>query len=264
MGRDIRRVIGTGSDPVRTEPAQPVDLRAAWEDQSEAWTQWARAPLHDSYWRFGRTAFFELLPPPGRLTIDVGCGEGRVSRDLMALGHRVIGIDASKSMVEAAIGAAPQIPALVADAADLPFASGCGDLVVAYMALQDIDDMDAAIGEIGRVLVTGGHLCLAIVHPINSAGQFESLDPAAPFVIEGSYLESYQYAEEIERSGLRMTFSSIHHPLQAYFRALEANGFLTETLREVPIPEGSASDASPRHERWRRLPLFLHMRAIKV
>lgn len=220
--------------------------------------------MHDSYWRFGRTAFFELLPAPGLLTLDVGCGEGRVSRDLAALGHRVIGIDASRTMVEGAIGAAPQIPALVADAARLPLINGSCDLVVAYMSLQDINDMPFAIREIGRVLVPGGRLCLAVVHPINSAGQFESLDPAAPFVIEGSYLDSYQYVDEIERNGLRMTFSSIHHPLQAYFQALEATGFLTETLREVPVAEGSASDASPRHERWRRLPLFLHVRAVKL
>ena len=80
----------------------------------------------------------------------------------------------------------------------------------------------------------------------------------------GRNLDSHHYADEIERNGLRMTFSSIRHPLQAYFRALEAAGLLTETLREVPIPAGLASDASPRHERWRRLPLFLHMRAVKV
>jgi SAM-dependent methyltransferase len=220
--------------------------------------------MHDSYWRFGRPAFFALLPAPGHLTLDVGCGEGRVSRDLAALGHRVIGIDASRSMVDGAIAAAPQIPALVADAAAMPLASGCSDLVVAYMSLQDVDDMPRAIREIGRVLVPGGRLCMAIVHPINSAGQFESLDPAAPFVIEGSYLDSYQYADEIERDGLRMTFASIHHPLEAYFKALETAGFVTETLHELPIPEGLASDASPRHDRWRRIPLFLHLRAVKV
>jgi len=33
-----------------------------------AWTRWAREPGHDSYWRFGRMAFFELRPPPGQLT----------------------------------------------------------------------------------------------------------------------------------------------------------------------------------------------------
>ena len=264
MGRDIRRVARAGSDPERSEPAEPIDLRAAWDDQSEAWTRWARAPMHDSYWRFGRTAFFELLPEPGRLTLDVGCGEGRVSRDLANLGHRVVGIDASRSMVQGAISAAPHIPALVADAAAMPFASGCSDLVVAYMSLQDMNRMPAAIRETGRVLAPGGHLCLAVVHPINSAGQFESLDPAAPFVIEGSYLDAHHYADAIERNGLRMTFTSIHHPLEAYFKALGAAGFLTETLREVPIAEGLASDASPRHERWRRLPLFLHMRAVRV
>ena len=46
--------------------------------------------------------FLRLLPLPGRQTLDVGCCEGRLTRDLMALGHRVVAIDSSPSMVEAA------------------------------------------------------------------------------------------------------------------------------------------------------------------
>jgi SAM-dependent methyltransferase len=246
----------------RTEPAEPIDLRGAWEEQAEAWTRWARAPLHDSYWRFGRPAFFELLPVPGRLTLDVGCGEGRVSRDLEALGHRVLEIDASRKMIEQAVAAAPDIPAVVADAAALPVVDACCDLVVAYMSLQDVDDMPRAIREIARALEAGGHLCMAVVHPINSAGQFESSDSEAPFVIEGSYLDSHQYVDRIERDDLAMTFSSNHHSLETYFRALETAGLVVESIREVPVDEPSALD-DPRRLRWRRLPLFLDLRAVK-
>ncbi len=252
-----------GADPIRTEPGERIDLRAAWEQQSEAWTRWARAPEHDSYWRFGRAAFFELLPAPGRLTLDIGCGEGRVSRDLASLGHRVIAVDASRTMVREAVGAAPQIPALVADAAALALIGGCCDLIVAYMSLQDIDDMQVAVREMARVLEPGGHLCMAVVHPINSAGRFESLDSDAAFVIKGSYLDPHPYVDRAERDGLRMTFSSLHQPLAAYFGALETAGFLVEAVREVPVNESSAAE-DPRRQRWRRLPLFLNMRAVRA
>ncbi len=261
-GGNRQRQTAPGSDPTRTEPGERIDLRAAWDQQSEAWPRWARAPEHDSYWRFGRAAFFELLPAPGRLTLDVGCGEGRVSRDLVTLGHQVVAIDASRAMVTKAVEAAPGLPALVADAAALPFIDGCCDLIIAYMSLQDVDDMLSAIHEMARTLGHGGRLCMAVVHPINSAGRFESLDPNASFVIKGSYLDSHHYVDKIERGGLGMTFSSVHRPLQAYVHALEEAGFVVESLREVPVGKTSSDD--PRHKRWRRLPLFLYVRAVKA
>jgi SAM-dependent methyltransferase len=248
-------------DPIRDAGLPRVSLRAAWDEQAEAWTRWARKPEHDSYWRFGREAFFELLPSPGRLTLDIGCGEGRVSRDLKTLGHRVVSIDASWRMVQAAASAAPDIPVVVADGAALPLVAGCSDLVVAYMSLHDMDDMQQAVMEAARVLQPGGRLCVAVVHPINSAGHFESLEPDSAFMIEGSYLEAHPYASRVDRDGLSMTFSSHHYPLGTYFEAMQAAGFVVEALREVPV--GVASSDAPRHERWRRLPLFLNVRAVK-
>lgn len=248
----------------RAQPAEPIDLGAAWDEQARSWTRWAREPGHDSYWRFGRAAFFDLLPPPGRLTLDVGCGEGRVSRDLAAIGHRVVGIDASRTMVQEALAARQEGPVLVADAAALPLVDQCCDLVVAHMSLQDVDDMAAAIHEMARVLEPGGCLCLAIVHPINSAGQFESLDPDSPFVIRGSYLDSTQYVDHIESGDLAITFASTHRPLEEYFGALEAAGFAVESLREVPVDDASEkADPARGRARWRRLPLFLDLRAVK-
>jgi SAM-dependent methyltransferase len=246
----------------RDEPTRNVDLGAAWDEQASAWIEWARAPEHDSYWRFGRAAFFELLPPPGRLTIDLGCGEGRVSRDLIAAGHRVVALDASKAMMRAAAAADAKLPGLVADAAAVPLVDGCCDLVVAYMSLHDIDDMEGAVSEAARVLAPGGHFCIAVVHPINSAGGFTDAEPDSPFVIKGSYLDSHQYVDRVQRGGMQMTFSSRHHPLEDYFRAFEAAGLVVEALREVPVDEDSVN-AARRRSRWRRLPLFLDIRAVK-
>lgn len=186
-----------------------------------------------------------------------------MSRDLAELGHHVVGIDASRTLVTAAVEAAPAIPALVADAAALPISSGSCDVVVAYMSLQDVDDMPRAIGEIARVLEPGGHMCMAIVHPINSAGYFASDEPEATFEIKGSYFDATRYDDRIERSGLTMTFSGVHRPLASYFAALEAAGFAIESLREVRVDEASAAEAS-HHRRWLRVPMFLDLRAVKV
>jgi ubiquinone/menaquinone biosynthesis C-methylase UbiE len=240
---------------------EPDDLRSAWEESAAGVIAWFRAPGHDSYWQYHRDQFLELLPPPGRLTLDIGCGEGRLSRDLKARGHTVAALDGSPSMVEAAREADPTIETLLGDAAELPFPDGYADLAIAFMCLQDIDQAEGAIREAARVLEPGGRFCLAVVHPLGSAGHFDGYEPDSPFVIRGSYLRPFRYRDVVKRDGLSATFESAHRPIQWYFEALEAAGFLVERLRETEVPEQAVSEA--RQRRWQRLPLFLHIRAVK-
>ncbi len=236
-------------------------LGGGWEAEARQWLQWARAPGHDSYWRFHRDQFLDLVPSPGRQTLDIGCGAGRLARDLKALGHRVVGIDSSPSLLAAARELDPAMDLRLADAAALPLDDACADLVIAFMSLQDIDDMPAAIREAARVLQPGGRLCLAIVHPINSAGSFEAVTADAPFVIKGDYLQAFDYADAVERDGLAMTFHSQHRPLETYFMALARAGLLVEALREPAVPDHAIALGSGR--RWQRIPLFLHVRAVR-
>jgi SAM-dependent methyltransferase len=239
-----------------------VDLRAAWEDNAARFIQWVRTPDHDSYWRFHRDAFLDLLPAPDQRTLDLACGEGRLSRDLKALGHHMVGVDASSTMLDAARTADPGIAICRADAAALPLADGTFDLVVAFMSLHDIDDFEAAIQHAGRVLVPGGRLCLAIVHPINTAGMFEGEEGDSPFVIRGSYLDRSFHRDDLSRDGLEVTFVSAHRPLQSYGDALASAGFVIERLVELPAPDHSFTHE--RGRRWQRLPLFLHLQAVKL
>jgi SAM-dependent methyltransferase len=230
-----------------------LSLGEGWDRHAREWTAWARTG-QDSYDTFHRDVFLPLVPRPGRLTADVGCGEGRVSRDLRALGHRVLAVDLSLAMTRAAAThpAAP-VPAAVADAARLPLATGAADCVVAFMSLHDIEPMPAAVSEIARVLAVGGRLVMAIVHPLNSAGRFtgDKADADRPFVIAGSYLQPERYVDTFDRDGLTMTFHGEHRPLQAYTEALAGAGFVIELLREPTSPDPASS--------WRRVPLFLNI-----
>jgi hypothetical protein len=85
-------------------------------------------------------------------------------------------------------------------------------------------------------------------------------DPQAPFVVEGSYLDTHRYTDEIERDGLPMTFHSVHRPLEEYSRALEDAGLVVEAIREVTV-DGDSAVSRPSEARWLRIPLFLHLRA---
>jgi SAM-dependent methyltransferase len=239
-----------------------VDLAAAWDEHAADWIRWAREPGLDSYWRFNRDVFLELVPPPGRRTLDLGCGEGRLSRDLKALGHAVVGVDRSEAMLAAALEADPTIEVQLADAARLPLADGSFDCVVAFMSLQDVEDMRGAVGEAARVLEPGGRFCFAIVHPLNSGGQFQGEGPDAPFVIDGSYLAESYYQDEVTRDELELVLVSAHRPLQVYADALADAGFVIERLREPPIPQAAYAEA--RSRRWTRVPLFLYVRAARL
>jgi hypothetical protein len=52
-----------------------------------------------------------------------------------------------------------------------------------------------------------------------------------------------------------MTFHSEHRPLEAYSAALSDAGFLIERITEPTDPDPSRP--------WHRMPMFLHIRAVK-
>jgi hypothetical protein len=67
-------------------------LDEVWERRATEWAAWARTPGHDVHFtQLNWPAFEELLPGPGRLTLDLGCGEGRLGRLLRPAGYRLIG-----------------------------------------------------------------------------------------------------------------------------------------------------------------------------
>jgi SAM-dependent methyltransferase len=229
---------------------------SGFEDRASAWIRFARTEGHDSYWRY-RDAFFALLPPPPACTLELGCGEGRVARDLADRGYAVTGLDVAPSLVAAAAEADPRSDFVFGDAAAAPFDDGAFDLVVAYNSLIDVEDMRGAVAEAGRVLRLGGHFCACVPHPFSDAGEFTGFDADAPFVVEGSYLAESSHELVSDRDGIQFTFTSHRYPLESYARALEGAGLAIEALREPPLPGGEA------HRRT-RIPLFLLWRARKL
>jgi hypothetical protein len=95
------------------------------------------------------------------------------------------------------------------------------------------------------------------------AGNFESREPDARFVVEGSYFERREYKDTFSRDGLTMTFSSSYYTLEDYFAAFGSAGLLIELLQE-PKPLDRAIERDAGERRWARVPLFLFMRATKV
>jgi SAM-dependent methyltransferase len=225
----------------------------AWDAHADAWAKWARTPGHDyHYERLNLPAFLALLPAPGRLTIDLGCGEGRLGRVLADLGHAVVGVDSSPALARLARDAGGYRQVLRASADSVALPDGCADLVIAFMALHDMDDLAGPLDEAARLLGRDGRLCVAVPHPFAEMARER---PQAP-----GYHTPHRYIDVVSRGGIGMTFESWRRPLSAYTRALEHAGFAIEALRE-PVPDQAALSAAPDLAKWREQPIFLHMRA---
>lgn len=202
-----------------------VSLQEEWDSKAHDWVTWARDPdLDDDFWAYHLESFIALLPPPGRLTLDVACGEGRMARELRRRGYGTVGIDASFAMVRAAAQHEEATGGAVGDAARLPVRTGSVDLVTAFMCLNDLDDLPSAVEEAARVLVPGGHLAIAMLHPFVTARG------------AGEYFREGTYEAVVERAGRSIAYRGRHRPLGAYAAALRDAGLRIERLDEVADP----------------------------
>jgi SAM-dependent methyltransferase len=202
-----------------------LDLRTGWRERATSWIRWARDPdLDDDFWVFHLPRFLEFVPPPGTHTLDVAAGEGRLTRELQKLGHRIVGVDSSFALTQAAANHPQAAPAIVGDASRLPLADGSVDLVVAFMCLHDFDELESAIAEVHRVLASGGKVVVALLHPVVTGALAGAYDAEAP------------YESLVERAGLTMNYRGRHRPMGRYLSALAEQGFGLDSVREVADP----------------------------
>ncbi|HEX5028163.1 MAG TPA: class I SAM-dependent methyltransferase, partial [Gaiellaceae bacterium] len=91
--------------------------------------------------------------------VDLGAGTGKLTRILVAHGHRVVAVeplDAMRSELEAAV---PGAHALAGSAEAIPLEDASADVVTSAQAFHWFDH-DAALPEIARVLRPDGRIAL--------------------------------------------------------------------------------------------------------
>lgn len=91
--------------------------------------------------------------------LEVGAGTGKLTAELVALGHVVHACDPSEGMLDVLARNVPEARTKVASAEDLPYGDRTFDVVIAAQAFHWFD-AEPALAEFARVLRPTGHLAL--------------------------------------------------------------------------------------------------------
>jgi len=222
-----------------------VDDPDLWE-QNAAWWQESFTDGADPEYTEQIEPIASKLLAGARRVLDVGAGEGQLARPVAAQGAEVVACDITWSqIIEGAKRGGGPLP-VQAEAARLPFADGSFDAVLACLVFEHISDVDAAIGEVSRVLCGGGHFVFMLNHPLlqtPNSGWIDDqiLDPPEQYWRIGDYLVESEIIEEVEL-GVHIPF--VHRPLSRYVNAMADRGLVITEMIEPAPPSGFLDRAS--------------------
>ena len=168
--------------------------------------------------------------------LDIGCGEGQVSRQLTRHGAEVVGLDPTASQIRSAVDRGGSARYIRARAEHLPCSQGLFDTVVLCLAIEHVEFFEASIQEVARVLAPGGLFLLVLVHPLlqsPGSGWVEVADSDTQFWRVGSYLDDDASIDQVAPE-VRLPF--IHRPLGRYVHEMGRCGLLIEDMVEPAPP----------------------------
>jgi SAM-dependent methyltransferase len=193
-------------------------------DESSRGPATSFALVADSYER-GRPGYPDdavrwLVGEEPRDVVDLGAGTGKLTRSLVALGHRVTAIEPLPEMLELLPATAPGAFAILGNAEVIPLPDAFADVVTAAQAFHWFD-YDVALPEIARVLRPGGRLALVW----NKRDEREPWVAKLSAVIGSETIEREDAEAPIERSGLfepvdKAEFTSVQRLDRETLRAL--------------------------------------------
>ena len=174
----------------------------------------------DAYARFmGRfstplaTKFADKLAPRrGQRALDVGCGPGALTQQLVdRLGaDAVSAVDPSESFVASVRDRFPGVDVRTGVAEDLPFPDDAFDLVLAQLVVHFMTDPVTGLAEMGRVTGPGGRVAANVWDHVGSGGPLATVwraardvDPAAPDESGLAGTREGHLVELAEAAGLR-------------------------------------------------------------
>lgn len=161
-------------------------------------------------WQGGEGLLPLLNPQPHEHILDLGCGTGQLTAQILASGANVMGIDSDAKMVEQAQANYPRINFEVADAANFQLPEPV-DAVFSNAALHWVTEAEAAAQCIANALKPGGRL----VAEFGGKGNVQTIIAALEKVSGRENLNPWyfpsvaEYATVLEATGLEVTFAHL-------------------------------------------------------
>jgi SAM-dependent methyltransferase len=234
--------------------------RQLWETHAEWWIEGFTAGADAEYEEQIIPLAAHELAGAGRV-LDIGCGDGQISRVLAMGGAEVVGVDPTANQIAVARqrGGGPAYVRAPADR--LPFAGESFDAALACLVFEHIDAVDESIAELARVLRPGGRFSFFLNHPLlqtPGSGWIDDhlIDPPEQYWRIGPYLVESENIEQVEL-GVYIRF--VHRPLSRYVNALSEHGLVLERMVEPPPPPGFL-DRAPEYPGAATIPRLLYLR----
>jgi ubiquinone/menaquinone biosynthesis C-methylase UbiE len=157
--------------------------------------------------------------------IDVGCGEGYLTRILSKKGRVITGTDKSKAMIRQAIDADALNQYLITDAISMPCDDNEFDIAISCFVSNYIssDNLSTFYQEIARVVRPNGKFVFAMPNPKTVL----SIDFGSSMQYLRQDIDSFKYVENRNKSfcatlttieGLLLNVKYIHTPLEEHLR----------------------------------------------
>jgi SAM-dependent methyltransferase len=235
-----------------------------WE-QNATWWQEGFTDGEDPEYEEQILPIVENILAESTRVIDIGCGEGQLTRLLERLGSQPVGLDPTWAQIREANSRNKSSNLVQAGAGYLPFVDGCFDAALACLVFEHIEDLETSMKEVARVLRPDGRFALLLNHPLlqtPGSGWVEDYeqDSVERYWRIGPYLMEQETIEEVEK-GVFIPF--VHRPLSRYVNTLIENGLFLERMIEPTPPEGFRSK-NPSYQAASHIPRLLVLVTRKI
>ena len=145
-----------------------------FDDWAEKYDSWFETPLGRLIKGYESSLVLRMLvPEPGEVILDAGCGTGIFTTDILEAGARVVGLELALAMLRRAKTKCPgrTFQSVLGDMQRLPFADASFHKAISITAIEFIQDARIAVEELFRVTKPGGSIVVATLNSLSPWAQ---------------------------------------------------------------------------------------------